>query len=338
MINKSEYNFPFVSILIPVRNVANYIEKCLDAILNQDYPKDKYEILVLDNKSDDGTIDIVSKYGHPVKLIQMPFDSPPKKYNLILHKTKGSVIGFIDGDAIVSKYWLKKVVEPLKDTKVAGATGLILTHNKDSLIARIIGYELQYRYENLPRKIKRTATMHTVYKKKVLIEVGGFNETLKTGYDCEIGHRITNGGFDIIFVKDAFVYHNHRSSLRSYFQQQYEYGKFAILRYLEAPKIAMGDEVASLLMISQPMFYVATFLLLISFLIFHTSYILALIPLSILLGYYIFSSIRLVLRYKDPSAFFTLLIFLLRPIAWSGGASVMILSLLIKGKLLRRTT
>lgn len=330
MANSVEEYCPFVSILIPVKDVARYIEKCLDAILNQDYPKDKYEILVLDNKSSDGTQEIVSQYGEPVRLIQTGIDSPARKYNLVIDQTKGSILGLVDGDANVSKDWLKKVIAPLSDPRVAGATGLILTHNKESLVARVIGYELQYRYENLPRKIKRAATMHTVYKKEVLVEVGRFNERLKTGYDCEIGHRITSAGFDIIFVKDALVYHNHRSTLGSYFQQQYEYGKFAILRYLESPRIAMGDEIASLSMILQPIFYLGTLLFLISFLVFHTSFILALIPLSVLLGYYIFSSIRLVKRYKDPLAFFTLFIYIIRPMAWSLGAAVMLLNL--KGK------
>ncbi len=336
--DKSNTYCPFVTILIPVKNVAPFIEECLDALLSQDYPKDKYEIILIDNKSEDGTIEIVSKYGGPVKLIQVPFDSPPKKYNAVLHKVNGDVVGFVDGDANVSKDWLNKVISPLSDPRVAGATGLILTHNKDSLIARLIGYELQYRYENLPKKIKRTATMHTVYKKEVLMQVGGFNERLKTGYDCEIGHKINNADYDIIFVKDAYVYHNHRSSLSSYFQQQYEYGKFATLRYLESPKIARGDEVTSLSMILQPIFYLGAFFFLISSLVFHTSFILALIPLSVLLGYDIFSSIRLVKRYKDPLAFFALLIYLLRPVAWSAGATGMMLTLLMNRMFFRRTS
>ncbi len=55
-------NQPFVSILIPIRNEAAYIERCLAAVLAQDYPAAQMEILVADGMSDDGTREIVGKW------------------------------------------------------------------------------------------------------------------------------------------------------------------------------------------------------------------------------------------------------------------------------------
>ena len=311
---------PFVTILIPVRNVAKYIKECLDALLNQGYPQDNYEILILDNNSQDGTQEIVSGYGERVKLIQCGVHSPTKKYNQVLDKVKGEIIGLVDGDANVAKDWLEKVVEPLEEDKVAGAGGVILTQNKEKLIPRLIGYELQDRYEKMPREIKRMASMHIVYKKDILLEVGGFDEKLKTGYDCEIGWRINEAGYKIIFIPEAKVYHNHRDNLWSYFKQQYEYGKFAFIRYFKKPKIATGDEVASFWMISQPLFYLTAIILFILSFILKFSFYLAFIPLLILLINYIYSSIRISVKYHDLSAFFLVMFYIIRPIAWSMGA------------------
>jgi cellulose synthase/poly-beta-1,6-N-acetylglucosamine synthase-like glycosyltransferase len=314
-------NYPHVTILIPVRNIAKYIGECLDALLSQNYPKDKFEIWILDNNSTDGTQEIVSKYPQDrVKLIQIGVDSPPIKYNRILPKIKSEAIAFVDGDANVDKKWLKKVVEPLKSPKIAGASGVILTANKDKLIPRSIGYELQDRYERMPREIKRVATMHVVYKKNILEKVGGFNEELKTGYDCEIGYKINNAGYKIIFVPDAKVWHNHRESLWAFFKQQHEYGKFAIIRYFQMPKIFKGDEVSSFWMISQPLFYLASMVLLIVWLFYKFPWYLILTPILILFISYILSSTRLVIKYKDPSAIFLFIIYLIRPFGWVFGA------------------
>ncbi len=110
----------------------------------------------------------------------------------------------------------------------------------------------------MPREIRRVATMHVVYKKSILLEIEGFNEKLKTGYDCEIGYKINDAGYKIIFLPDAIVYHHHRDNLRAYFKQQFEYGQYGIIRYLDEVKIARGDQLTPLRLITQPLYYVVS--------------------------------------------------------------------------------
>lgn len=322
-------NYPNATILIPIKNVAKYIKECLDALLNQNYPSEKYEIWLLDNNSDDETLEIVADYPkEKVKVIQTGIDSPPIKYNKILPLIKSEIIGLVDGDANVDKDWLIKVVEPLDDPKIAGACGVILTANKNKLVPRIIGYELQDRYERMPKEIKRAATMHIVYKKNVIEKIGGFNEKLKTGYDGEIGHRINNAGYKIIFVPEAKVWHNHRETLWAFFKQQYEYGKYAVIRYLKLPKMLKGDEVSSPWMISQPLFYLASIVLFLVWLIYGFAWYLILLPILILFISYFVSGIRLAIKYRDFTAISLFVIYLIRPIGWSLGAISALPSLL----------
>lgn len=219
----SQFN-PSVTILIPVKNVARFIKPVLEALMNQTY-QNLVEVLILDNYSTDGTIKIVHDFNNSkVKLIQSGVDSPSIKYNKIFPEITSEVIGLVDGDAIVDKYWLERVIRPLADQKVGGAAGVVKTWNKDKLIPRTIGYEFQDRHERMPREIKRHLTMHIVFKKTALEKVGGFNESLKTGYDCVIGHDINDVGYKIIMVHDAIAYHHHRDNLKAYFKQQFEYG------------------------------------------------------------------------------------------------------------------
>lgn len=323
--------YPQVTILIPIRNVAKYINACLDALLNQTYPKDKYQVWLLDNHSDDGTLEIIKKYPQDrVRVLQIGVHSPPIKYNKILPQIKTPLIGFVDSDANVSKDWLRLVVEPLQDPQVAGASGLILTENKDKLIPRIIGYELQDRYEKMPKEITRIATMHVVYKKDVLEEIGGFLETSKTGYDSDIGYRINEAGYKIINVPQATVRHNHRESLWGFFKQQYEYGIYGLIRFLKMPKIAKGDKVTSSWMIIQPFFYLISLIFFLFWLFIKTPFWLAIIPLIILLTEYFYSAIKLSIKHRDASALFLVVIYLIRVWGWALGALVSAINLLKK--------
>ncbi|OGZ34754.1 MAG: hypothetical protein A2174_02305 [Candidatus Portnoybacteria bacterium RBG_13_41_18] len=326
--------YPQVTVLIPIRNVAKYIEECLDALLNQTYPSDRFEVWLLDNYSDDGTLEIVEKYPkNRVRVIQSGVHLPPIKYNKIIPEVKSEIIGFVDGDANVDKYWLEKVVEFIGDSKVAGVSGVILTQNKNKLVPRVIGYEIQDRYERMPREITRVANMNVVYKKSALEKIGGFNESLKTGYDCEIGYRIKDAGYKILYIPEAKVYHNHRDNLGDFFKQQYEYGKFAVPRYLKRPKILKGDNVTSFWMISQPLFYLASVLLFFSFFIFKTPFWLVILPLVILFLSYFYSAGRLMLKFRDVSAIVLIAIYIIRVWGWSLGASEAVLSI-IKNKII----
>jgi len=320
---------PRVTILIPIRNVAKYIKECLDALLNQTYPKDRYEIWLLDNNSDDGTLDIVSQYPKDkVKVIQTGVHSPPVKYNRILPEVKSEVIGFVDGDANVSEKWLELVIEPLKNPETAGASGVILTANKNKLVSRLIGYELQDRYERMSHEIKRVATMHVVYKKEILEKIGGFNETSKTGYDSDIGYRINDAGYKIINVPEATVYHNHRETLAAFFKQQYEYGKFGLVMFLKMPKIAKGDEVTSFWMILQPFLYLLSLVIVLGWILFWLPiWSIFFLPLILLIAY-IFSAIRLTIKYRDISALLMIVIYIIRPLGWGLGAFVQSLKLI----------
>lgn len=308
---------PFVSIVIPTFNAENTIEEAIKSLMNLDYPKDKMEIIVVDAFSKDRTFEKLSKY--PVSIYQKE-GNPATAYNFVIDKTKGELLALADGDAIVDKQWLKRLVFLLKDSDIAGAGGLCLTWNKEKLIPRAIGYELQYRYESMPRNISRIATMNVVYKKSVVKEVGGFNEELPIAYDTDIGHRIRKLGYRILFEPSAIVYHYHRPTLQSYYKQQYTYGKNLPVLYLNQGKIAKGDEVTGLWMNIQPFIYSFIFLLILSVpLTGKTGILLAMALVAPLLSAYTLQSARIARKYKDFSAMFLIVLFIIRGIAWTHG-------------------
>jgi len=70
-------NLPFVSIIIPCRNEEKFISKCLDSIVEQNYPKDKIEVLVVDGMSNDKTRDIIKEYSKQRQYVNL-LDNPKK--------------------------------------------------------------------------------------------------------------------------------------------------------------------------------------------------------------------------------------------------------------------
>ncbi|MGD2066280.1 MAG: glycosyltransferase, partial [Candidatus Bathyarchaeota archaeon] len=166
-----------VSIIVPTLNSGSTIDECLRSVLELDYPKDLLEVIVIDGGSTDDTMEVAK--GHPVKVVYSQLN-PPEAYNMVMKDIQFPIIGLIDSDAKVEKQWLKKLVKLLDDPKVAGASGTVDTWNKDKLVPRVIGYELISRYRRLPNTVERVATMNLLLKKKIVEEIGGFDEALPT--------------------------------------------------------------------------------------------------------------------------------------------------------------
>lgn len=318
-----EDTVPFVSIFIPTKNVAPFIDTVLQSLLHLDYPKDRYEIIILDGFSTDGTDRIARQY--PGVIVYQSNSTVPAFYNRILKDTRGEIIAFGDGDAVVDPQWLKILVPYLSDPVIAGAGGLCGTANPEKIVSRIIGYELKARYEGMPSTVERIATMNVIYKKRVLGEVGGFDERLGTGYDTDIGHRILHAGYLIRFDPKAVVFHYHRSTISSYFRQQFNYGKNAPALYIKQIHIAAGDAVTPFWMNIQPFIYAAILISLLLSPVIPHAFSGALLMIIFLTVVYSISAVRLSMQVRDPSAIFFFILCFIRGIAWTIGGLVFLL-------------
>ena len=109
---------PFVTIIVCTYNGEKYIKDCLDALIEQDYPKDKYEIIVVDDGSIDKTNEIASKYS--VKVIKHEKNlGICSARNTGLRNANGTIVAYTDDDCIVKKGWLKNLVKFYGDNVIA---------------------------------------------------------------------------------------------------------------------------------------------------------------------------------------------------------------------------
>lgn len=118
---------PFFSIIIPVYNEEKLLKKCLRSVFKQNFPKEKFEVIVVDNNSTDGSIKIASQF--PVKIIKEKQQGIVAARNRGLQAAKGKIIVNLDADCTVPKNWLKKIyIQFQHDSNLVLLTGRYLEH------------------------------------------------------------------------------------------------------------------------------------------------------------------------------------------------------------------
>jgi len=120
---------PSISIVIPTLNCENLLKKCLESIENQDYPKNKIELLIIDGGSKDNTLKIAKQYTS--KIFSNPLKTAEAGKAVGVKKAKNDLIAFIDSDNILpEKNWIKKMVKPFEDDEIIGSEPLYYTYRK----------------------------------------------------------------------------------------------------------------------------------------------------------------------------------------------------------------
>ena len=310
-----------VSILIPTKNAVKTISQCLDSVLSLDYPKEGLEVYVIDAFSDDGTQEILQEYQKKnVELLHViEADlNVPQAYNMLLKETKGEFIGFLDGDAVVDRNWLKVLVPFLNSPQVGGGGGIVLTLNDENRFAQCVGYELQDRFERMPKYCTRFPTDNFLMRKNILQLK--FDEGLDTGYDADMCYSIVNSGLKIVYVPDAIVYHYHRDSVKKFFKQQFTYGFNAIRLYIKHFFFITKDTKTRKEMFFQPPIILLTFFFFLLGILWQPFIYIGLTITASLLIFYVVSAVRLANKFKDPSSIpYLFVIFITRVAAWTIG-------------------
>ncbi|MEM2900808.1 MAG: glycosyltransferase [Thermoplasmata archaeon] len=217
---------PEASIVLAVRNEGSVIRRCLDAIYSQTIPSERYEVILVDGWSTDETLRIASEY--PVLILKDDKNGIGSARNIGAKAAKGDILVFTDGDCVPDKDWLENILKPFSDDKVGGAGGAIRCINVGNVISMYEDLNNQATYRGF-------ITSNAAYRKKVFEEVGGFDVSLKCGEDWDLWWRVRDKGYDVVYVKDALVFHGPREqqSWKSYIKKQFWYSRLDIKLYAQ---------------------------------------------------------------------------------------------------------
>ncbi len=207
---------PFVSVIIPVFNDSKRLALCLKALQNQTYPQNLYEIIVVDNGSEENIKDVVTQFSQAFTT----FESRPGSYaarNKGISLAKGEVIGFTDSDCIPALDWIEKGVKNIQSVPncglVAGRIELFFKDaDKPTPVELYESIEMSFPQQRSLEKQNYGVTANLFTFKSVIDSVGLFDDTLKSCGDRQWGQRVFAAGYKQIYADDVFIAHPARDS------------------------------------------------------------------------------------------------------------------------------
>lgn len=218
-----------ISIIVPVYN-DEAIHECIASLEQLEYPKDKYEIIIVDNNSAPWVREAIKQTS--ARYVHEPLKGSYMARNTGIKHARGKYLVFTDSDCIVSSNWLNEIDNILNDDNILGVMGYASGNNKNK-----IAQHEQKMYEEVigafttDKKLKRIDTRNFAMKKQLSDVIGTFNSELKFGGDMEYGARAHEAGFKIVFSKNVEVKHTNPTDLPKLLSKRVKqnYGNMLIL-------------------------------------------------------------------------------------------------------------
>lgn len=197
-----------LTVVVPTYNRKVLLKNCLLSLLGQTYPGPNYEVIVVDDGSTDGTLNLLSQYqaAYPrLKVFPQRHQGVIRARNFGIQKAKGKIIAFTDDDCLPEKDWLKQLVLTFrKNPQAKGIEGKTLTDMKKvtpftSQIINTTGGGYQ--------------SCNIAYRKEILKKINGFDQGFfyPHGEDVDLALRVLQHG-PIIFAPKVVVFHPPRPS------------------------------------------------------------------------------------------------------------------------------
>jgi len=195
------------------------LERCLNSLMKQDYPRREF-ITIVDGNASHESFEILSKY--PVEVYQTKKLGLGGARNFGVDHSQGDFLAFIDDDAVADINWLREIVRGFTDDRIAGVVGRILPIKPD-----LVMQFFSQRYDkgsNLV-EVEELAGGNMCVKRKCLKQVGIFDPNFRYGHEeLDLALRLRNAGFKIVYVPSAVVYHDYASNFPKLLKKKFLMG------------------------------------------------------------------------------------------------------------------
>lgn len=222
-----------ISVIIPTLNAENYIDNLL-FVLNKQTIKPN-EIIVIDSKSDDRTVEICKTYEN-VKLVSIDrnkFDHGGTR-DIAFRQSKGEIVLFLTQDAMpTDNYYIEKLIKPFKDKSVAMTSGRQIARSNANILEKLTR-EFNYPSVNNTRskddikslgiKTFFASDVCSAYRRNEYMAIGGFKTPIIISEDMIIAADLIYANKKIAYVADATVLHSHNYTLKQQFVRNFDTG------------------------------------------------------------------------------------------------------------------
>ncbi len=233
-----------ISVIVVCLNEAACIGQTLETLTNQHYPKDNYEVLVVDGGSTDGTQEIVRDYEQSndnVRLVVEPKKGVAAGRNTGVREASMRYVAFIDGDCTAPADWLCILAAGFEhwkacDARLVAVGGTNVAPDEADAFVRAIAVALDSfpgSFNSAQGKqfcdachVPSLATLNVLYDKAAIDAVGGFDETLQSeAEDADLNFRLRRQGGCMVFLPESRVMHWMRATPRLWWQNMVRYGR-----------------------------------------------------------------------------------------------------------------
>lgn len=230
---------PLVTVIMPIRNEEKFIKRSLGAVLTQDYPHHRLEVVIADGMSTDKTRELIRQLGEqhpdtPITIVDNPEQIVPPGFNKALQAAKGDVIVRVDGHTIIEPDYVSECVDTLERTGYDNVGGRMDAVG-ETFFAQVVAFATSSPFGVGGAKFhfsEKEELVDTVYmgawRKSTFDQIGGFDERFVRSQDSEFNYRLrANGGKILLSPKIKSTYYA-RSSLPKLWKQYYQYGYYKV--------------------------------------------------------------------------------------------------------------
>jgi mycofactocin glycosyltransferase len=228
-------DFPKVSVIIPVKDQASDLRQCLKSLRELDYPREKFEIIVADDGSQE---DIAAAASHDVVLLRLDSSlGPGAARNLGVNNSSGEILAFLDADCTADKNWLMEILPFFKVDRLGAAGGYVDSFYRTGLLDRYeevsssLNMGKRLLFQNEKNSTFYLPTCNLLVSRKAFTDAGGFKSGMRVGEDVDFCWRMRDSGFDLLYLPYGKVSHKHRNQLGKMLLRRQAYGTSESLLY-----------------------------------------------------------------------------------------------------------
>lgn len=224
---------PFLSVIVPTFLRPANLAGCLEALAAQRYPRDRFEVIVVDDGSGQPPHDVVGalRARLTVLLVEGPHGGPALARNIGASRACGSALVFTDDDCRPHPEWLAAIAARLGADPTAGVGGRVINELAGNWYSEasqaVVSYVYEY-YAGTPESF--FCTDNLALSASGFRAIGGFDviSVGLTGEDRDLCERWRASGRPLTYAPEAIVLHAHALTLRTFLRQHWRYGRDAV--------------------------------------------------------------------------------------------------------------
>lgn len=227
---------PFFSIVVPTYNRPRNIASCLEALSRVDYPRDRFEVIVVDDGSEVPVRTFISHFFDKMNLTVITQENagPSMARNAGAKRARGDFLAFTDDDCMPAPDWLMTLTNRFKTSpgcSVAGRCVNALEVNIYDAASQMLIEYLHAYHNQVPDQARFITSNNLSLPVKLFEVVGGFDTSFPNagGEDREFCEHLRHHGCQIIYAPEVVVHHSHGLTLSTFWRQQLNYGRGAFL-------------------------------------------------------------------------------------------------------------